>query len=66
MLISATRDTKFRKLCFNGHPRYTSTNVHKTHTIYVFFKIFILFLYEKQNKTKLKISKQKHVKQNKA
>ena len=31
ILIWATNDTKFRKLCFNGHPRNTSTNVHKTH-----------------------------------
>ena len=56
-------DTKFRKLCFNGHPRYTNTNVHITHTVFVFFNFF---LYEKQNKTKLKISKQKYVKQSKA
>ena len=37
---------------------YTSTNVHKTHTIFVFFWFFnlflFLFLYEKQNKAKNK------------
>ena len=47
------KDTKFRKICFNGHPRYTSTNVHThTHSFCIFF--FIFYFYEKQDKTKLK------------
>ena len=52
MLIQATRDTKFRKICFNGDPRYRNTNVHKTHTVFVFFWFFNkkIFLYEKKNK----------------
>ena len=52
MLIHVTNDTKFRKLCFNGHPRYTSTNVYITHTAFVFFLIFqnlfLLFFYMKK------------------
>ena len=56
MLIQITKDTKFRKLYFNGHQMYTSTNVHKTHTVFVFFLIFQKknYFYEKQNKAKLK------------
>ena len=44
-------------------PRYTK------HTLFLYFSdfsIFFLFLYQKQNKQKLKINKQKHVKQSKA
>ena len=43
---------KFRELYFNGHPLYTSTNVHKTHCfcIFLIFQFLFLFLYEKQNK----------------
>ena len=67
MSHKATKDTKFRKLCFNGHPKYTSTNVHKTHTVFVFFFIFQFFfnfyIKNKINKTE---NKQKHVKQSKA
>ena len=33
---------KVQKKIFNGHPRCTSINVHKTHTVFVFFS-FILF-----------------------
>ena len=57
-----TKDIKFRKLCFNGHLRYTSTNVHK-HTLFLYFSDFSNFFYEKENKAKLQINKQKHVKQ---
>ena len=40
------------------------------HTLFLYFSNFsifyFLFLYQKQNKQKLKINKQKHVKQSKA
>ena len=36
------------------------------HTLFLYFSNFSIFFYEKQNKAKLKINKQKHVKQNKA
>ena len=45
-------------------PMYTNT--HCFCIFLIFQSYFILFLYEKQNKSKLKkINKQKHVKQNK-
>ena len=62
MLIQATKDTKFKKFYFNGHPRYTSSNVHK-HTLFLYFSDFSENNYEKKNKAKLKTNKQKHVKQ---
>ena len=31
---------KVQKKIFNGHPRCTSINVHKTHTVFVFFLLF--------------------------
>ena len=43
-------------------PKYTYTHYF---CIFLIFQIFILFLYEKQNKAKLK-NKQKHVKQSNA
>ena len=64
MLIYATRDTKFRKLCFNGHPRYTSTNVHKTHTVFVFFWFFkkkYFYMKNKINNTKKKKKNNKNM-----
>ena len=62
MLIQAIKDTKFKKLCFNGHPSYTSNNVHK-HTGFVYIYIYIFsFYFEKQTKWRLnnqtKIDKQ--------
>ena len=45
---------KVEKFCFKGHPRYTSTDIHKTHTISVFFKIFSFFFRLKNLKTKYK------------
>ena len=51
MLIQATKDTKFRKFCFNDNPRYISNKVHKTTFLKFFFN-------EKQNKAKLKTNKQ--------
>ena len=41
-------------------PMYTGTNVHKTHTIFVFFWFKKKNLYEKQNKAKLKNNQTKH------
>ena len=38
---------KVKKLCFKGHPRYTSTNVHK-------HKLFLYFFYLKKKKLKTK------------
>ena len=38
------------KLCFNGHPRHTSTNIYK-HTlfcIFLIFQFFLLFLWKKK------------------
>ena len=65
MLIWATRDTKFKKLCFNGHPRYTSTNVH-IHTLFLYFSDFsIFFIWKKKNKN-WKINKQSMLNKNKA
>ena len=34
---------KVEKLCFKGHPRYTSTNIHKQ-IVFVFFKKFSFFI----------------------
>ena len=67
MLIQATKDTKFKKFYFNGHPRYTSSNVHK-HTLFLYFSDFSKKKFYMKNKTKQnkKITKQKHVKQSKA
>ena len=52
----------------------TQVLMYTKHTLFLYFSdfskkkfIILLFLYEKQNKTKLKkITKQKHVKQSKA
>ena len=44
----------------------TQVPMYTKHTLFLYFSILLLFLYEKQNKTKLKISKQKYVKQGKA
>ena len=49
MLIKDTKNTKFRKLCFNGHVGYTSTNVHN-HILFLYFSNFSKKKnYEKQN-----------------
>ena len=39
---------KVEKLCLKGHPRYTSTNIHKHTPFFVFFKFFY-FLWGKKN-----------------
>ena len=48
----------------------TQVPMYTKHTLFLyfsdFFKCLFLFLYQKQNKQKLKINKQKHVKQNKS
>ena len=48
----------------------TQVPMYTKHTLFLyfsdFFKILFLFLYQKQNKQKLKINKQKYVKQNKS
>ena len=63
-LQEITKDTKFRKICFNCHPRYTSTNVHK-HTLFLYFSdlsnfLFFIFMKKKikQNWKIRKIQKQ--------
>ena len=48
MLVQATRNTNFRKLYFNGHPRYTITNIYK-HTLFLYFSDFD-FDFEKKKK----------------
>ena len=51
-----------RKLCSNGHPRYTSTNVHITHTVFLFsIFIFFIFMWKTEKKTnKNKLNKSMH------
>ena len=48
----------------------TQVLMYTKHYFCIFFKIFyfifIFYFYERQNKAKLKINKQKHVKQSKA
>ena len=47
----------------------TQVPMYTKHTLFLYFSdfsILFLFLYEKQNKTKLKNDQQKHVKQSKA
>ena len=35
---------KVEKLCFKGHPKYTSTSIHThTHTLFLYFSKFLLF-----------------------
>ena len=48
---------KVEKLCFKGHPWYTSASIHK-HTVFVFFKFFLNFFYWKPKKKKKKTNKQ--------
>ena len=45
-------------------PMYTNTHYFSIFLIFQFF--IIIYFYEKQNKEKLKIDKQKHVKQSRA
>ena len=57
MLIQVTKDTNFRRFCFNRHPRYTST-IYKKHTLFLYFSdfsIFFFFFFFKKNKTKQKL-----------
>ena len=44
----------------------TQVPMYTKHTLFLYFSDFSNFFFQKQNKQKLKISKQKHVKQNKA
>ena len=44
---------KVGKLYFKGHPRYTSTNIHK-HTLFLYFSNFSLIYILKKLKTKQK------------
>ena len=47
----------------------TQVPTYTKHTLFLYFSdfsIFFIYFYEKQNKAKLKINKQKHVKQSKA
>ena len=45
----------------------TQVPMYTKHTLFLYFYDFsIFYFYEKQNKAKLKINKQKHVKQSKA
>ena len=47
----------------------TQVPMYTKRTLFLYFSdfsIFFIFLYQKQNKQKLKINKQKHVKQSKA
>ena len=45
----------------------TQVPMYTKHTLFLYFFYFsIFFIYEKQNKAKLRINKQKHVKQSKA
>ena len=46
----------------------TQVSMYTKHTLFLYFSNFsiFLFLYEKQNKAKLKNNQQKHVKQSKA
>ena len=41
----------------------TQVPMYTKHTLFLYFSIFFLNFYEKQNKAKLKTNKQKHVKQ---
>ena len=45
--LSYTR-YKIEKLCFKGHPRYTSTNIH-IHTLFLYF-LYFSFFFIKSNK----------------
>ena len=44
----------------------TQVPMYTKHTLFLYFSDFSKFFFHKQNKQKLKIDKQKHVKQNKA
>ena len=44
----------------------TQVPMYTKHTLFLYFSNFSFFLYQKQNKQKLKINKQKHVNQSKA
>ena len=44
----------------------TQVPMYTKHTLFLYFSDFSFFFYQKQNKQKLKINKQKHVKQSKA
>ena len=40
----------------------TQVQMYTKHTLFLYFSDFSFFSYEKQNKTKLKTNKQKHIK----
>ena len=48
---------KVEKLCFKGHPRYTSTNIYKTYTIFILFFQFFFLESNKRSKKNAKINK---------